>query len=116
LLYSFLHVATSPAPRTNRVQAFAPQLPVDFHVCFEATGLLASLSANTSTGLISGNPTAAGTSTVTLSATNAGGTDNATLTLTIAAVIGAPLQGRGGGNAGTQRPQRRRTTAGRCRW
>ena len=40
---------------------------------------------NTGTGLISGTPTAAGTSTVTLSATNGGGTGNATLTLTITA-------------------------------
>ncbi|MDR3561511.1 MAG: hypothetical protein P4N59_08770, partial [Negativicutes bacterium] len=38
---------------------------------------------SSTTGLISGTPTAAGTSTVTLSATNAGGTGNAPLTLTI---------------------------------
>ena len=44
---------------------------------------------NTGTGLISGTPTAAGTSTVTLGATNAGGTGNATLTLTI--TVAAPV-------------------------
>jgi len=50
---------------------------------YNATGLPAGLSVSTSTGLISGTPTAAGTSTVTLSATNSGGTGSATLTLTI---------------------------------
>ena len=50
---------------------------------YGATGLPAGLTVNSTTGLISGTPTAAGTSTVTLNATNAGGTGNATLTLTI---------------------------------
>src|ERR1700693_21399 len=51
---------------------------------YGATGLPAGLSVNTGTGLISGTPTSAATSTVTLSATNSAGTGNATLTLTIA--------------------------------
>ena len=50
---------------------------------FNATGLPAGLTVNTSTGLISGTPTTAGTYSVTISATNAGGTGSATLTLTI---------------------------------
>src|SRR5208282_2099445 len=50
---------------------------------YGATGLPAGLTVNSGTGLISGTPTAAGTSTVTLSATNSAGTGNATLTLTI---------------------------------
>src|SRR5438128_1989035 len=54
---------------------------------YNATGLPAGLSVNTATGLISGTP-AAGTDagspyTVTISATNSGGTGSATLTLTI---------------------------------
>jgi hypothetical protein len=50
---------------------------------YGATGLPTGLSVNTANGLISGTPTAAGISTVALSATNSGGTGNATLTLTI---------------------------------
>ncbi len=52
---------------------------------FSATGLPAGLTVNTSTGLISGTPSAAGISSVTLGATNATGTGNKTLTLTITA-------------------------------
>jgi hypothetical protein len=52
---------------------------------FNATGLPAGLSVNTTTGLISGTPTAAGSFSVTISANNAAGTGSATLALTIAA-------------------------------
>jgi fibronectin type 3 domain-containing protein len=54
---------------------------------YEAMGLPAGLSVNTGTGLISGTPTSAGTSTVTLSASNNGGTGNATLTLTFVSTV-----------------------------
>ena len=50
---------------------------------YGAAGLPAGLTVNTGTGLISGTPTAAGTSTVTLSATNSSGKGTAQLTLTI---------------------------------
>jgi hypothetical protein len=52
---------------------------------FNATGLPAGLSVNTTTGLISGTPTTAGSFSVTISATNAAGTGSATLALSIAA-------------------------------
>jgi fibronectin type 3 domain-containing protein len=50
---------------------------------YGGTGLPAGLSVNTGTGLISGTPTSAATSTVALSATNSAGTGNATLTITV---------------------------------
>jgi hypothetical protein len=56
---------------------------------YGATGLPAGLTVNSGTGLISGTPTAVGTSTVTLSATNSGGAGSATLTLTVNATTPA---------------------------
>jgi len=56
---------------------------------YGATGLPVGLTVNTGTGLISGTPTAAGTSTVTLSATNNTGTGTAQLTLTISGSTGS---------------------------
>jgi hypothetical protein len=50
---------------------------------YNATGLPAGLSINTSTGVISGTPSSTGSSTVTLSATNVAGTGTQTLTITI---------------------------------
>jgi hypothetical protein len=58
---------------------------------FNATGLPAGLSVNTTTGLISGTPTTAGTFNVMISATNAAGTGTATLALTIAQGQAAPV-------------------------
>lgn len=55
------------------------------HSGFNATGLPAGLSVNTSTGAISGTPSpgTGGVHMVTISATNATGTGQATLTLTV---------------------------------
>ena len=51
---------------------------------YSASGLPVGLSVNAGTGLISGIPTAAGTFTVTIKASNSGGTGSAAITLTIA--------------------------------
>src|ERR1019366_7213751 len=50
---------------------------------YGATGLPAGLTLNTATGLVSGAPTAAGTYTVTLSATNVAGTGKGTLAINV---------------------------------
>jgi len=51
---------------------------------YSAANLPAGLTFNAATGLISGTPTAAGTKVATISATNTGGTTNATLTINVA--------------------------------
>jgi hypothetical protein len=69
---------------------------------FGASGLPSGLTVNTASGLISGTPAAAGTSNVTLSATNSGGTGSAPLTLTV--TVAAPVitsNGADGGTVGT---------------
>ncbi len=73
------NTATGTVGTAFRYQITATNNPTSFN----ATGLPAGLSVHTGTGLISGTPSVAGTSSVTLSATNAGGTGTATLTLTI---------------------------------
>jgi len=50
---------------------------------YDATGLPAWWSVNKSTGAISGIPTTGGTVSVTISATNAGGTGSAPLTISV---------------------------------
>jgi fibronectin type 3 domain-containing protein len=66
-------------------QIAASQSPTSFG----ASGLPGVLTVNTA-GLISGTPTTAGTSAVTITATNSAGTGSATLTLTISAAVAAP--------------------------
>src|SRR5438876_3977050 len=83
-------VITSSLTATGQVGvAFSYQItatnnPTSYNATVLPAGVLpAGLSVNTSTGLISGTPTTAGTYSVTISATNSGGTGSATLTLTI---------------------------------
>ncbi len=62
-------------------QILATELPTGYN----ATNLSAGLSVNTTTGLIFNTPTVPGTKSVTLSASNLGGTGNATLSLEVQA-------------------------------
>ena len=50
---------------------------------YGAGGLFRGITLNQQTGLLSGTPTAAGTHSLDLRATNAGGTGHETLTLTV---------------------------------
>ncbi len=52
-------------------------------ITYSASPLSAGLSVNTSTGVISGTPTATGTTNVTIGGTNSAGTNSATLVLTV---------------------------------
>jgi Putative Ig domain len=78
-------VITSPATASGTVgTAFSYQITAtNSPTSFGASGLPSPLSVNTSTGLISGTPTATSTNTVGLSATNGSGTGNQNLALTI---------------------------------
>ena len=58
---------------------------------FGASGLPAGLSVNTATGVISGTPTALGTSTASVTAANAGGTASASVVFTITRNPSAPV-------------------------
>src|SRR5439155_2733968 len=93
-------VITSPATATGQVGvAFSYQITATNNpTSYNATGLPAGLTVNTSTGLIFGTPTTAGTYSVTISATNSGGTGSATLVITInpaAPVIQPPFTATG---------------------
>lgn len=80
-------VVNSAASASGQVGvAFSYQITAsNAALVYGASGLPAGLSLDDTTGILSGQPTAAGTFTVTLMATNSAGTGTASLTLTIAA-------------------------------
>ena len=81
-------ISSATSTSGTQGQAFSYQiLASNTPTSYNATGLPACLSVNTSTGLVSGTPSTAGTFAVTLSATNAGGTGTAALTLTVSAAV-----------------------------
>jgi hypothetical protein len=71
--------ATGTAGTAFSYQITATNNPTNF----DASGLPAGLRVNTSSGLISGTPTAAGLFKIALSASNASGTGTGTLTFTV---------------------------------
>jgi large repetitive protein len=80
-----LPVITSPTSASGTVgTAFSYQITASQNpTSFGATGLPAGLTIDTTTGAITGTPTTAGTSSVTISASNASGPTSATLAITI---------------------------------
>lgn len=78
-------VITSATSATGTVgTSFAYQITAaNSPTSFAATGLPTGLLVNTATGAITGTPTAAGTSSVTISAINSAGPGTATLSITI---------------------------------
>ncbi len=68
---------------------------------YNAAGLPGGLSVSTSTGLISGTPTATGTSGVTISASNVAGTGSAALTIEVSATPVQPVIASGLSATGT---------------
>ena len=96
----------SPLSATATVDQFYVYqiIATDSPTSYDATNLPLGLSRDPVLGFISGTPTEAGTSQVTLSATNANGTGTATLTLTVKAapvsrpsiISGTSITGRTG--------------------
>lgn len=76
-------ISSASAPATvNQVFSYTAEWS-NSPTSTSASGLPSWLTYNATTGVLTGTPTAAGTVAVTLSATNGGGTANATLTITV---------------------------------
>ena len=98
---NFYSVSQPPAPIiTNNPLTAAGTVGTPFSFAITASGsptvysaspLPAGLSIVAATGAITGTPTAVGTTSVLLGATNVTGTGNATLTITVAAAGVAPI-------------------------
>ena len=102
----YLTVAVTTPPKPNINSDLTPQTAIIgetfaypiraesvLPVTYGATNLPAGLSVNTATGLISGTPSVAGVNSVTISATNANGTDTDTLIISVVVPPDPVLQG-----------------------
>jgi hypothetical protein len=77
-------ISSSPTATGTVGTAFSYQITASGSpTSFGAIGLPTGLSVNTTTGAITGTPTTAGTSNVSISATNGSGTGTATLVITV---------------------------------
>jgi hypothetical protein len=85
-------IAATTAASGTAGSAFSFQIvATNSPTSYTVTGLPAGLSVNAASGLISGTPTSASTSTLALGATNASGSGYLTMPLTIAAAGGAAV-------------------------
>jgi hypothetical protein len=86
-------VITSPTTASGTVgSSFSYQITAtNSPTSFGASNLPPGLSVNSSTGLISGTPTATGTTASSISATNASGTGSGSLTITISSGGGGTI-------------------------
>lgn len=78
-------ITTSSLPSVTLGTAYSATLEATgtSTITWNATGLPSGLTIDTSTGTISGTPTESGTFTVTITATNLGGSDRKAFTLTV---------------------------------
>jgi len=86
-------VITSPTSAAGTVGApFAYAAVASGATSFSAIGIPPGLTLNSTTGVISGSPTTAGSNSVTITATNSAGSGTATVSMTIVlSTAGAPL-------------------------
>lgn len=83
-----LDYGTPAAATQGQAYSLTPTLTGAGVTCSVTSGTLpAGLSLNSSTGAITGTPTAAGDSTFTVTATNAGGSASQTITISVAASL-----------------------------
>ncbi|MEK7752592.1 MAG: putative Ig domain-containing protein, partial [Acidobacteriota bacterium] len=97
LVINISPVNPPPAPAITSLTSVTAQVGVPFsytivasnNPTYSASNFPSWMSFDAGTHILSGTPTAAGTQTATISATNAGGSDSKTLTVTISPAVNA---------------------------